>query len=123
MKHLRKFNESKEEITKEVIEDCFAHTFDLSNEFEILDAYFNVMKKRNWASNDFSNDYTACELGFDVCLGHKFYDTADVSEFEKYANMINQLLEDVHRFKDMYNPKDIFFEDSGNAEIRLLIQP
>lgn len=125
MKHLRSFNESKEEITEQVIKDCFSHTFDLSEEFEISDAYFDVSSKinRNWASNDFSNETTKCEQGFDVCLEHKFYDKSDLPDFEKYANMINQLLEDVYRFKDMYNPKDIFFEDSGNAEIRILIQP
>lgn len=28
MRHLRKFNESKEEITEQVIKDCFSHTFE-----------------------------------------------------------------------------------------------
>ena len=125
MKHLRKFNESKEEITEQVIKDCFSHTFDLCEEFEVSDAYFDITSKikRNWASNDFSNDYTACELGFDISIEHKFYDKTDLSDFEKYTEMINQLLEDVKRFTDLYSPKDIFFEEGGNSEIHILIQP
>ena len=123
MKHLRKFNESKEEINEQIIKDCFSHTFDLSESFDISDAYFNVMRKRDWASNDFSNDHTACDLGFDISIDHKFYDKTDMSDFEKYVEMINQLLEDVKRFTELYSPKDIFLEEGGNSEIHILIQP
>lgn len=122
MRHLRKFNESKEEITEQVIKDCFSHTFDLCDGVDIQDAYFNVMKKRDWAGNDFSNDYTACELGFDITISHSFYDESDLSVFEKYTTLINQLLEDVKRFKELYSPKDIFFE-TDSSRIGILIQP
>lgn len=126
MKHLKKYNEvNNNQITEQVINDFFSHTFDLSEEFEIGEAYFDISSKieRNWASNDFGSDETICEQGFDISIEHKFYDKTDLSDFEKYVEMINQLLEDVKRFTELYSPKDIFFEEGGNTEIHILIQP
>jgi len=123
MIHLRKFNESSSKITEQVIKDCFSHTFDLCDEFEVSDAYFDTKVEKSWANNDFSNNVLSCEQGFDISIEHSFYATTDVSNFEKYVNMINQLLEDVKRFTELYSPKDIFFEEGGNSEIHILIQP
>ena len=127
MKHLRKYNESNNnQITEQVIKDFFSHTFDLCEGFEIEEAYFNSKDSnslgRDYANNDFSGPHATCVEGFEVVINHDFYNEFEISNFENYIGLINQLSEDVKRFIDTYSPKDIFF-DVQQSNINILINP
>ena len=123
MKYLKKYNESNNQITKQVINDFFSHSFDLCEEFEILEAYFNTKKTRDYANNDFSGEWATCVEGFEVVINHVFYAESEISDFEKYIVLVSQLSEDIERFVNTYSPKDIFFSEGGNNQINLLINP
>lgn len=128
MKHLRKYNESNNnQITEQVIKDFFSHTFDLCDGFHMEEAYFNSEKTRDYANNDFSGNYLGthitCDEGFEVVISHVFYNGSEISDFKKYVVLVNQLLEDIERFISTYTPKEIFFNESANYQINLLINP
>lgn len=137
MKHLRKFNESKKELSKDDLQNFFAHTFDLCELSEnlVIDiVYFNPNGDMDWAHNDFSGvkllganankkQVLTCVEGFELSFHHDFYDKAKMEDFNSYYNIINQLKEDVDRFKTIYNPSEIFFENGDDSIIRLLIRP
>jgi hypothetical protein len=123
MKHLKKYNESSNQITEQVINDFFSHTFDLCEKFEIIEAYFNTKNARDYANNDFTGEWATCVEGFEVVINHVFYSVSEISDFEKYVELINQLLEDIKRFTSTYSPKDIFFSETSNNQINLLINP
>ena len=128
MKHIRKFNESNQELSKDDLQNFFAHTFDLceSGSATVIDiVYFagDPTKEMNWAHNDFTGTHTTCVEGFELSFHHNFYDKAKMEDFNSYYNIINQLKEDVDRFKNMHNPSEIFFEHNDDSIIRLLIRP
>jgi len=126
MKYLRKFNENKTELSKEDLSNFFAHTFDLceSGSAVVLDiVYFNPEEEMSWAHNDFSNYNTDCVEGYELSFHIEFYDKTTLEEFDKYSDIITQLKEDIDRFKEMYNPSEIFFENNDDSIIRLLIRP
>jgi len=119
MKHLKKYNH----ITKKDIENYFAHSFDLSDSFEISEAYFNPNDTRDWASNDFSNEESEnhpnfCLKGFQISINNNIYELKD---FTKYVELINQISEDINRFKQIEKPKDIFFDSNDPLIIIIAI--
>jgi hypothetical protein len=129
MKYIKRFNEDKEEkksFDKDELEFVFGHTFDLAESHEIDTVYFG--RSREWANNDFSNpdsEYhpSECIVGFSIEIEHDFYETADLNDFEKYTQLLNELKNDIERFKSIYNPSDLFFEERSNNSILILIRP
>ncbi len=137
MNHLRRFNENNQELSKDDLQNFFAHTFDLceSGSATVIDiVYFNPNSKMDWAHNDFSGmkllgakcdqrQLLTCVEGFELSFHHDFYDKAKMEDFDSYYNIVNQLKEDVDRFKTIYKPSEIFFENGDDSIIRLLIRP
>jgi hypothetical protein len=129
MKYIKKYESNKleEKITRADIEDFFAHSFDLCNKYEIDESYFDPADTRNWAHNDFSNPGnenlpSICLNGFSIEFNHEFYDREiELKIFKKYVTLINQIDEDLDRFKAFFKIKDIFFEERSNDSITLII--
>lgn len=125
MKHLRKYKLFKEnsevsEITKETIKDFFAHSLDLGTQWEIETVYYNIENTRDWANNDFTGNHSTCNPGFQIIICHKFWGTIEISELEKYRLLVNQISEDIERFKSIINPEDMFF-DGDESEFRIMV--
>ena len=126
MKHLKKFNENKNELDKEVLVNFFAHTFDLcdSEQSEIINiVYFDPKEEMSWAHNDFTGVHSTCVEGFELSFHIEFYDKTTLEEFDKYSEIVAQLKEDIDRFKSMYKVSEMFFENTDDSIIRLLIRP
>ena len=131
MKHLKKFNENKNELDKEVLVNFFAHTFDLCNtsweesgsSTVINIVYFDPKEEMSWAHNDFTGAHSTCVEGFELSFHVEFYDKTTLEEFDKYSEIVTQLKEDIDRFKSMYKVSEMFFENTDDSTIRLLIRP
>ena len=117
MKYLKKYENITNDLTKQELCDYFAHTFDLTH-FEIDIAYFDSNNTKDWASNDFSNSHVDVCEGFRIELESPHIN--DINSFSKYAEIIEQLNEDIVRFKEMKKPTDIFFD---NDPLIILIVP
>ena len=123
MRHLRKYNESKKNFVMEDLENIFAHSFDICTKHEIDIIYFDPKRERDYAHNDFSNGKTKCLEGYEVTLGHEFYDFASIDDFAKYVELINEIKGDIDRFISIYNPRSLFFNDSSSDDITIIIFP
>ena len=119
MKYLKRINESN--INIENLEEYFLETSDFCD-FEIDIIWFES-GSRDWANNDFSNKNVHCDKGFCISISHKFYDNLDINEFNEYVKLINQLSEDLDRFKFYFKPNDIFLEIESASTINILIKP
>lgn len=124
---IKRFNESsKKQVSKQDIEDLFAHSFDLCEKYEIDIAYFDPDDEMSWASNDFSNERSdqhpnECYEGFQITFHHPFYDKCDILDFKNYLKILNEIDTDIERAKSLFNIQRLFFEDAGNSTITLLI--
>ena len=124
---IKRYNESnKPNITKDDIEDLFAHSFDLCTKHEIDIAYFDPSERR-WAHNDFSNPESeshpdACDEGFSVEFCHNFYSTSELSDFKKYLQLANEIDSDIERAKDLFNISHLSFLQKTNHSITLMIK-
>lgn len=126
MKYIKKYNESNEKLDIENIREYFAETFDLCNQNvgeEVEIVYFDPLKEKAWASNDFTGNFTNCVEGFELSFYHNFYTTSELSELDNYLKILNQIKEDIRRYKSTFKPSEMFFEDSANNRISLLIRP
>lgn len=131
MKYIRKFNENKSELSKEDLSNFFAHTYDMceSGTAKVINTvYFNPDEEMSWAHNDFSTSYETyddveCVEGYELSFHVEYWDKTTLDEFDKYVEVVTQLKEDIDRFKSMYNPSEIFFENNDDSIIRLLIRP
>jgi hypothetical protein len=129
MRYLKRYNENMDSsFTKEDLEDIFAHSFDMSEDHSINDVYFNPDDIDQWAHNDFSNPHSTshpdyCITGFDISFHHSFYDEASLVDFEKYADLLSEVKSDIERFKSMYKVSKIFFDNSTDSILRLIIRP
>ena len=126
MKHIKKYNESaKKEFTKEDLEEHFSRSFDLCEKYEIEIAYFDedYPEEMSWSHNDPSNDRQQFGEGYAISFHHNFWDKSPIEDFNKYTKLVSEINDDIYRFKNMCNYKQMFFDEISNEEILLLINP
>lgn len=112
---------TKDPISREILEDIFANSFDLSISYNIDTVYIDPKntKRRDWASNYFSEN---CVEGYMIGFNHNFYDESALPEFKEFAKLLNEISGDVDRLTSMCDVKDIFFTESGNSSISIIIR-
>ena len=125
MRHIRKYNESiKREITKQDLEDLFAHAFDASEGHYIQeitieeDSQFSKPENRRYRTNTQGDGEID---GFEINIHHSFYDTAELKDFKKYAEIIAEVNTAILRLKGSYQVSVIFFEEHSDSIIDIII--
>jgi len=120
---IKRFNESKKDITIQDLEDIFAYAFDNSNGHEISETTIEKDSSSLPEGAKYRSNYQGDgEIdGFEIKISHKFYDTSELKDFKKYADMINEINTALIRIEELYNVSIIFFEESSNSEIDIIV--
>jgi len=122
MKHLRRYNESKTRIlTEDIINECFAHAFDLIKSNRIYEIYSEVETEKDGLYDFFANIgmQTSYIEGYNIDFNIGLYDQCNIEEFKKFIEIMNEIEEGIEKISEIYNVDIIQFNAVSNSLICL----
>ena len=121
MKHLRKYNESRNRvITEDIINQCFAYVFDLIESNRIYEIYSDLEIK-NGLYDFFGNIGTQTSYieGYNIDFNIGFYDESNLEQFRKFIEILNEIDDGIDKLKEVYQVDIIQFRAVSNSLICL----
>jgi len=123
MRYLKRYNENTDSsFTKEDLEDIFAHSFDVADDHNVVEIYFNPKSLEDWSTNIYEFEYGGRHPGYQLIFHHNFYDESSLEEFEKFSDLVAEIRSDIERFKGIYKVSKIFFAINTDSILRLVIR-